>query len=166
MPAHGGFSIADYNAEKGTFGFQTGPVTVATLPALLTQFGALRGATENITLGVVHKEWQYAFDTLLSNVLPGDVNAQRERKWLGVYEDTTQFLDLVNAIENPGYLKKFTFEIPTADFSGGRLLPGKDEGNLANTEMAAFVTAFQTLAKSPYGGTPRVLSMTGVGRNV
>jgi hypothetical protein len=166
MPAHGGFSITDYNGEKSPFGFQTGPVTVATLPNVLSQFGALRGAVENIILGVVHKEWEYAFDTLLSNVWPGDVNAQRERKWLGVYEDTTQFLDLVNAIANPGYLKKFTFEIPTADFSGGRLLPGKDEGDLAEPTMAAFVTAFQTLAKSPYGGTPRILSMTGVGRNI
>lgn len=166
MPARAGFSIADYNGEHGVFGFQTGPVTALTIQDVLTKFGEMRARIENITLGVVHKEWQYAWDTLLSNVLPGDVNAQRERKWLGVYEDTTQFLDLVNAIENPGYLKKFTFEIPTADFSGGRLLAGKDEGNLANTDMANFVTTFQSFAKSPYGGVPRILSMTGVGRNV
>jgi len=166
MPAHGGFSILDYNGETSPFGFRTGPVTVATIADVLIKFGELRGRVENITLGVVHKEWQYAWDTLLSNVLPGDVNAQRERKWLGVYEDVTQFLDLVNAIENPGYLKKFTFEIPTADFSGGRLLPGKDEGNLANTDMANFVTTYQSFCKSPYGGAVRILSMTGVGRNL
>lgn len=164
MPAHGGFSIADYSAEIGTFGFQTGPVTALTLPGLLTQFGALRGAVENIILGVVQKEHQYAFDSKLTNVLPGDTNAQRERKWLVIYEDTTATLGV--GIDNPGYLKKFTAEIPTADFSDDRLLPGKDEADLANTTIAAFVTAFEALAKSPYGGTPRVLQMFGVGRNV
>lgn len=166
MPAHGGFSITDYNGEKSPFGYQTGPITAVTLPNVLTQTAALRGAVENIIVGVVNKEWQYAFDTPLTNVWPGDVNAQRERKWLVVYEDTSQFLDLANAIPNPGFLKKFTSEVPTADFSNGRLLPGKDEGDLAETTMAAFVTAFQNLAKSPYGGVPRVLSMTGVGRNL
>lgn len=164
MPAHGGFSIADYSAEIGTFGFQTGAITALNLPTVLTQFGALRGAVENIILGVVHKEHQYAWDSKLTNVLPGDVNAQRERKWLGIYEDSTATLGV--GIDNPGYLKKFTFEIPTADFSGDRLLPGKDEADLSEATMAAFVTAFQALAKSPYGGTPRVLQMFGVGRNV
>jgi len=166
MPAHGGYSITDYNGEKSPFGFGVGPITPATLPAVLSGFGNLRGAIENIIIGVVNKEWLYAFDTPLTNVWPGDVNAQRERKWLIIYEDSTQFLDLANAIPNPGYLKKFTGEIPTADFSGGRLLPGKDEGDLSETTMAAFVNQFQLLAKSPYGGTPRVLSMTGVGRNL
>lgn len=166
MPARGGFQIADYNNEKSDFTFITGPVTALTIQDVLVKFGEMRGRVENITLGVVHKEWQYAWNTLLSNVLPGDVNAQRERKWLGVYEDTTQFLDLVNAIENPGYLKKFTFEIPTADFSDGRLIAGSDQANFANTSISQFIATYESFAKSPYGGTPRVLSMTGVGRNL
>lgn len=169
MPAHGGFQIADYSNEKSVFGFQTGPVTALTLPGLLTQFGALRGAVEYIIDGVVHKEWQYAFDSLLTNVLPGDPTVQRERKWLGTYEDTTQ--NLAVGVPNPGYLKKFTFEIPTADFGpdegdNPRLLPNQDVADLASPTIAAFITAFQAIARSPYGGETRVLSMQGVGRNL
>jgi len=167
MAQKGGFTMWDYSGEKSAIGFNVGIITALTLPGTLTQFGAFRLGINNITLGTFYKEELEVFDTVLTNDLPGDVNAQRERKWLVVYEDTTQFFDApVNAIPNAGYLKRFTMEVPTADFSGGRLKPHSDEANFAETSIAAFQTSFEDIVKSPYGGATRIIGMTAVGRDL
>lgn len=166
MPASGYFSLTDRSGERSAVSFLTGPVTALTIAGLLTQFGALRDAIEDITLGVVAEEAQYAFRTKLSNDLPASDYAQRELKWLVTYEDNQQFLDLVNAIENPGWRKIFNMEIPTADPA---LLPdgiGTDEVNITTSPMSDFVTAFEAIARSPYGGTVNVLKIQLVGRNL
>lgn len=166
MAGFGSFTLIDHNREKSTVQFYTGNVTAASLPGLLTQFGALRAAVEGITLGVVSQESLKVFDTKLANVPPADANAQRERKWLVVYEDVTAFFDdPVNAIPNEGYRKVFTFEIPTAELTG-RLLPNSDEADLANAGVTAFITAFEAVARSPYGGAVNVLQLRAVGRNL
>lgn len=166
MAGYGSFTLIDHNREKSTVQFYTGNVTATSLPGLLTQFGALRTAIEGITLGVVAQESLKVFDTKLANVPPTDENAQRERKWLVTYEDTTAFFDdPVNAIPNEGYRKVFTFEIPTAELVG-RLLPNSDEADLADANIASFVSAFEAVARSPYGGAVNVLSLRAVGRNL
>lgn len=160
-----GFTLIDHSSEQGRVSLATGDVTAVSLPGLLTEVGALRGAIEGITLGVVSKESLLVFDTQLANAPPADENAQVERAWLVSYEDATAFFDdPVNAIPNAGYRKKFTLTIPTADIVG-RLLPGTDQADLTDTGIAAFVTAFETTARSPYGGAVNVLSITAVGRN-
>lgn len=165
--AGGYIQMVDYDGEKSAVSFNTGAVTAVSLPGLLTQFGALRSALEGITLGTVTEEAQYVFKTRLANTPPTDKFAQRENKWLVVYEDATPFFDApVNAIPNAGYRKVFTMEIPTADLS---LLPDDPQGSeldLAGTEAAAFVTAFEAIARSPYGGNVNVLKIQAVGRNL
>jgi hypothetical protein len=155
----------DYNREKSNMSFNTAAITGASLPGTLTQFGALRTAIQGIILGTVVEETLYVNRTRLDNVPASDPNAQRERKWLVIYEDNTQFFDVAEAIPNAGYKKLFNVEIGTANFGGGRLLANSDDADLTETSIAAFITAFEALAKSPYGGAANVVRIVGVGRN-
>lgn len=166
--AQGGyFSILDWDGESSAMSFNTGAVTAVSLPGLLTQFGALRTATEGMILGTISEEAQYVFKTKLSNTLPNDKNAQRERKWLVTYEDNLPFFDdPVNAIPNAGYRKVFNLEIPTADAALLPTTPPGDTLDITTGAPAAWVTAFEDIARSPYGGTVTVLSIELVGRNL
>lgn len=159
--------MLDYSREKKAFSVRTGDVTAVSLPGLLTEVGALRTAVENITLGVVSDEALVAFDTNLSNTPPASPLAQVESGWLVRFEDNLPFFDdPVNAIPNEGYGRIFTLTIPTAELAtAGRLLPNSDIADLTETGMAAFVTAFEATARSPYGGTVNVVEIRHVGRN-
>lgn len=165
MPGYGGMSVRDYNKELSMFRFYTGNITAVSLPGTLTEFGALRTAVDGIILGVIAKESLKVFDTIVSNAVPASVQAQREAKWLVVYEDTLPFFDdPVNAIPNEGYQKVFTLEIPTPDLS--LLQTNSEDMIIASGAGASFVTAFEAIARSPYGGTVNVLKITHVGRNL
>ena len=165
--ASGYFSIVDRSRERSAMSFLTGAVTAVSLPGLLTQFGTLRTATDAIILGVIQEEAQYVFKTKLSNSVPADPNAQRERKWLVTYEDITPFFDPgTDAIPNAGYRKVFNLEIPTADAA---LLPTDIETDFVSLAQAAigpWVTAYEAIARSPYGGSVNVLTIEMVGRNL
>lgn len=164
MVGHGSITLIDYDAEVAASSFYTGDVTAVSLPGLLTQFGALRTAIEGITLGVTRQEALKVFDTRLSNSKPSDKEAQRETKWLVVYEDNLPFFDdPVNAIPNAGYLKIFTMEIGTADLS--LLNTDSNTMNITSGAGATFKTAFEDIARSPYGGTVTVRQVQHVGRN-
>lgn len=165
MAQGGSFTIMDYNREDSTTSFNNAAITAASIAGYLTQFGALRTAIEGIILGTVSDERAYVFNTRLSNTAPTDENAQVERAWDVLYEDNQPFFDApVNAIPNAGYQKVFHMTIGTADLEG-RLLPGSDFADLTETSIAAFVTAFEAIARSPYGGTVNVLQIKAVGRN-
>lgn len=164
MTTTGSFTFLDYDREVSSMQVNTGDITALTIAGALTQWGSLRNALAGITLGTISNEALNVFNTRLSNSVPADESAQRERKWLVTYEDATQFFDApVNAIPNAGYGKKFSVEIPTADYDG-KLLTNTDQADLTNTDIAAFVDAFEDLCKSPYGGAVNVLQMTAVGR--
>lgn len=168
MPGFVNFSIRDYTKETSNVGIITGNVTAASIAGWLTQVGALRAAIEGLTLGIMAKETGKVFDTKLSNDAPTDPAAQREAVWIVSYEDNQQYFDApVNAIPNAGYKKIFTDTIPTADLDllasnpGGEL----DEIDLTAGPGAAYVTAFEAIARSPYGGTVNVISIKNGGRN-
>lgn len=162
----GSFTLMDYNREKASVGFNTAAITAVSIAGTLTQFGALRAAIEGITLGVVAAEALYVNRTKLSNVPPASVLAQRESKWLVVYEDTTEFFDdPVNSIPNAGYRGIFNVEIPTADLAGVTMVTNTDDADITVGPMATFVTAFEALVKSPYGGDVNVTRVIHVGRN-
>ena len=167
MPGRLSYSLLDYSREKGRLSIWTGEVTAVSLPGLLTEVGDLRTAIEGITLGVVSDESLKVFDTNLSNTPPASPLAQVESAWLVSYEDTTAFFDdPVNAIPNEGFGRVFNVTIPTADIAAaGRLQPNSDEADLTEAGMAAFVTAFETTARSPYGGEVNVISIRHVGRS-
>lgn len=102
-----------------------------------------------------------------------DVQASREGKWLCTFRDTTAYLDSGNLIQNPGYTKLFTLEIPTADRT---LLTGNsDLANLADGGVwEAFKTAMDANVRSPWnqaagaGVTPtqELIEVKYVGRNI
>lgn len=159
------FDLMDYSRETSGFSVNTGAVTAVSLPGLLTQIGTLRTALGNIVLGTITQEALSAFVTRLSNTPPASDLAQIEEGWYVQYEDVTQFFDdPVNAIPNAGFGKLFGFTIPTPDVTG-KLIANTDDANLADTDIAAFVTAFEALARSPYGGAVNVTKITLVGRN-
>lgn len=158
------FTMLDHNGEKSNFGVNIGVVTAATLPAQLAAVGTLRTAIEGITLGNVTREAMSVFETPLTAEKPANDLAQVETAWLIVYEDVSQYLDApANLVPNAGYHKLFTSQLATADISG-RLKPNSDEADLADTEMAAFVAAFEANVISPYGGEVEVREVRHVGR--
>lgn len=148
---HGSITLMDHDEEKSSFRFNFGPITVGTLVGFLSQFGALRTAVEGITLGVVTQE-QWVGDTTKFNAAPpADKVARRETKWLVRYQDTVNF-------------SVYTAEIPTAD-------PSLTEDNSEEVDItagapAAFVSAFEAIARSPEGNGVNVLGMRYVGRNL
>lgn len=160
-------SVKDYSKELSSSSVHVGGVTAVSLPGLLTDIAAYKAAVDAIIVGVIREDSLRAFATSNSTALPASAQAQRERKFMVTYTDDLPFFDdPVNAIPNAGFGKIFNFEIPTADFSLTGLFPtNTDEVDLAQTQIAAFVTAFEELARSPYGGTVEVLALTGVGRN-
>ena len=156
-------TIIDYNGEKTAFGVAVGNVTAASLPGLLTDIAALRAAVLNMILGNVDSDQLRAYRTPGSGFYPTDPNAQVERKWLVTYRDNQAFFDdPVNAIPNAGFGKYFNVEIGTADAT--LLTDNQEFLALDSTEGAAFVTAFEDMARSPYGGTTLVISIELVGR--
>lgn len=164
MPGELTFTMIDYNGEKSTMTIHTGEVTAVSLPGLLDEVGDLRAAIEGLTIGNVHKEALKVFDTVLENDAAGSPLAQRETGYLITYEDSLPFFDdPVNAIPNEGFGKKFTMFIATADLT--LLTGGSDKLPLNQAQAAAFVTAFEQTARSPYGGTVTVFEIRHVGRN-
>ena len=164
QPAYS-LSIRDWDKKIGNTQVLTGAVTAVSLPGLLTQIGNLRDAIEDLTIGVLANEAQTVFNTILSQDKPTSEFAQRGNKWLVSYHDNTAFFDApVNAIPNEGYLKPFSIEISCAD--NALLADNETFLPLDQTEAAAFVTAFETMARSPYGGVVIVDSIEQVNRNV
>lgn len=135
-------ALRDWSNELGRTKVHMGPITAGTIAGALTQMGALRTAIAGITSGVVASEQWVGDDTNLSNALPVSEEAQRETKWLVTYQGDTS-------------LKKFNITIPTAEFTG-RLIAGSDEADLSNTDIAAFVTAFEAIARTPDSDTETV----------
>lgn len=147
------FTYLDNSNEKSAVRIYNGPINAGTYAGYVTAYGALETALSAITLGTLAQRSVNTSTTIVSQTAPSDENAQRERKWLVTYQGDTS-------------LKKFQMEIPTADLSGTHLLPNTDLADLTDADIAAFVTAFETIARSPdsESETVTVLSMRHVGR--
>jgi hypothetical protein len=150
---YAGVSVLDYSEETSSTSFSIGAITAVSIAGFLTQFGNWKTALGNIILGTVSKDRWVGDATDISNTPPVDTNAQIELKWMVSYEGATT-------------KKRFRQELPTADTS--KLIPGTDMADLTDTDVAAYVTAFEAVAKSPDDDTEgvNVLDITLVGRNV
>jgi len=148
------FTMNDYSHERSRFEGFVGDITAVSIAGFLTNFGTLRTAVEGITLGVVKQEAWIGDRTLLSSVPPTDPLAQRENKWRVVYVGDTSG-------------KLYSLEIATAELAGGHLQAGSDFADLTETDMAAFVTSFEVIARTPDDDeeTVTVMSIQFVGRN-
>jgi len=148
-----GFSVLDYSNEKSRSKVNFGAVTAVNLAGVLAQIGDLRTAITNIILGTLANDRWVGDDTVLSNVAPASPNAQVELKFQFTYEGATSH-------------KKYRVEIPTADPS--KTIAGSDMVDLTDADVAAFITAFETLAKTPDNDAKgvNVLEARLVGRNI
>lgn len=158
MPAqhYGMFKIRDYSNETSTVKFYNGAITGASIAGYLTDFGNLRTAVQGITAGIVASESWVGDNTVLSQAAPATPVAQRENKWLVTYEGDTS-------------KKLYQMTVPAADITNAALfLPNSDDADLAAPAMAAFVTAFETIARTPDSDTETVTvkSIRYVGRNL
>lgn len=144
-------TLLDSSNEPTTTEVNIGPITALTIAAFLSQFGTYKTALQAITLGNLKADRWTGDATAYNATIPTDVNAQRERKFLVNYQDTTTFAP-------------YRLEIGTADLEG-RMIPGTDLVDLTNTEIAAWITAFEAMAQSPEGHAVNVLSIEAVGRN-
>lgn len=152
-------TIADYSREKSNMKVYNGAITALSLPGFLTDLAALEAATQALILGT-HQDTMWVGDkTQLASTFPTDPDAQRERKALVVYEGNTTH-------------DVFTLTIPavrTKTGAGATLLnAGSDEFNLAHALVSPWVTAFQTIGRSPNNDAENVtvISMRLVGRNI
>lgn len=132
---YGEFEILDYSETKSSFSFNFGAITAISLPGFLTDFGALRTALGNIIIGTVRRERWVGDETYLSNIPPIDPNAQREIFWRVEY------------VAGEGSNQGYQCDIATPDTS--LVLAGGDRVDFSNPAVAAFVTAFETIAVSP-----------------
>jgi hypothetical protein len=152
-PAHyGSLTYLDFSEEKSAFSFNFDAVTALNIAAFLADFGDLRNATNAIVLGsLVGDQWT-GDRTKYSAAPPVDVDAQRERKFLVIFEDTVN-LTLGRA------------EIPTADFAG-RLIAGTDLVDLTDADIVTWIAAYEVLCRSDDGNTVNVIRIEAVGRNI
>lgn len=158
------FTFEDYNFESSNSGVNIGPLTAANFTAKRAAINTLETAAQAITLGELRRtSINEVF--AISSAAVSSVNAQRERKWLVTMRDNTQFFDVANTINNPGYGNLFKGEWPTADLS---LLTGNsDTLDLTVTAVATFVTALEAVANSPTGGNECIVTkIEHVGRNL
>jgi hypothetical protein len=119
-------------AEKSSLKVWGATLTSGNIVAQLGLAAALWTAALDLTVGSqsATKVLAVSTDSAVVNTNP---LAQRENKWLVRYHDTAS--------------TKFSVEVPTADLS--LLDTGTEFLDLAGTEAAAFVTAFEAYAKSP-----------------
>lgn len=157
----------DYSQEKSTSQVGVGSVTAVSLPGLLSDIADYVAAVDAITIGTITFDSLQAYRTARGVTPPTDVNAQRERVFRVFYQDSLPFFDdPTNLIPNAGFGKQFHFDIPTANFELANLFPvNSDEADLDQAAIATFVTALETMARSPYGGTITVTKIIGTGRN-
>jgi hypothetical protein len=154
MASHyAGVTVLDYSEERSSTSFSIGAITAISIAGFLSAFGDWKSALGNIILGTVSKDRWVGDATDISNDPPVSANAQIELKWLVAYEANTT-------------KKRFRQELPTADPS--KTIAGTDKADMTDTDIAAYVTAFEAVAKSPDDDTEgvNVLDMTLVGRNV
>lgn len=155
MPISGGSTITmlDNSNEKSVVRVNAVELTAANIVAQEAAFAAFLAGVAGITLGVVTNTIEKAQDeTFINPTPPADENAQRERKWLVQYYDTTTG-------------ERNSFSLPTADLTGF-LLADSDKADLAVAAMATFVTAAEAYVRSPAGNPINILAIVHVGRNL
>ena len=165
--------IVDYSNERSAYRIPVGDITAVSIAGfltdagydastatldepehVLTESGALNDAIDDIILGDRSKEGWIGDDNVLTNEPSDDPLAQVEWAWLVTYKGNVS-------------QKLFQVSIATADPQGGHLQAHSDMADLANADMAAFVSAFEQIARTPDSTTETVtvVRIQLVGRN-
>lgn len=144
-------SYLDYGGERSTFGVWLPTLNAANIAAQTTLLGTLKTATDAIVLGNPSNYSIIASQVDLSGAPAGSVYAQRENKWL------VSFTDDVSGASG-------TTTIPTADLT--KLAANSDLADMADSDIIAFIAAFEAVAQSNTGHAVTVNKMRFVGRNL
>lgn len=151
--------LGDVSHESSPIEVYNGAITALSIGGYLTNLTALQSAVAGITIGTIRQQSWIGDLTTVSNAWPTDPAAHRENKLLVTYQD--------DVTEKP-----YTLTIPTIDFTKLVFIPmGGDNvyfsGANASTEIKAFVTAFETIGRSPDNdqNTVTVIGARYVGRN-
>lgn len=144
--------ITDYSNEKSSFGVTSVTVNAGNIAAQQTAAAALIGAIDDLTIGEVTKQTMNLV-ILDTPAIPTSPFAQRELKWLVQYQGASG--------------KMYSLEIAAPDITDN-VAPNTDIADLASTDWAAFVTAFEAFAREPDNGTGTVTVIGArlVGRNI
>lgn len=171
MPTRAYATIEDFSKETSTVQWWTEDLSATNYATLTQDIDEVKDAILTVIDGEVRVVgFTKTFPESSSEVT--DPNAQRESKWLISYRDTTQFLDALNTVANPGYLKLFSAEVATAD-KDLLTVAGSDDLDLTDGGVVeAFVTNWEANVRSPYNhvapaaqATINVERITIVGRN-
>jgi hypothetical protein len=148
------YTQVDYSKEKSSTTIHTADITAATFDAYNTESDQMRNAIDGITIGTMAEETIVSEKNDISAVYPTNVNAHRERKW------KVNYVGQVRA-------KKYFVTLPCADPTA-RLQTNSDFALLSQTEIAAFITRFESFAKCPddQSEAVTVVSIQLVGRNL
>jgi len=154
MPSEYVLSFEDYSTEKSTMRVVIDQLTAGNLAATEALLATLLSSIQAITLGAVRTETVKLRVDDVDAAAVTDPLAQREIKALVSYHDDTTG-------------KKYRIEIPTLDLVTIGMVAGSDLVNLADAQAAAFVAAFEAVAKDPDTGlnTVTVDTIRFVGRN-
>ena len=134
-------TFKDYTGEKSSARIPTIQVDAANLGQFLTDFGTYKSTMGAITIGNLNKELVSLYDTVISPDSATNPFAQRELKLKCNYRGDTSG-------------DEWFFTIPCPDLSALTFASGAD-GNSDYIDladggvMASFVTAFETIARSP-----------------
>lgn len=153
MPSYIQRSYRDWTGEVSGFELTTLALDGASYSALQTLYTALDDAIADLTSGQLAKSAYGNREVVSAD--NGPFGANRENKILVTYKgDTSE--------------KLFRTEIPCPSLVEANFIPGSDELAMTNGEVAALVSAFEDLARSPDNGTETVtiLSLRFVGRNL
>lgn len=143
----------DYDGERSTVNVPCDVLTSTGFTQFEIDVTALRTAISDISLGLaVGYKYGNEYQLLPAGQQSTNPLSQRELKWKVNCEDVVE-------------MKPWHFTIPAPD------LTHLDEANrgfadLTGTDMAAFVTAAETVVKSPYGNDCHIVSVELVGRNI
>jgi len=153
MATQNAFQVTDFSNEKSSFQVTSVTANAGNLAAQQTAAAALFAAIEDLTIGELTKQSMnlVIYDT---PAIPTSPYAQRELKWLVSYVG-----------DSSG--KIFQTEIAAPDITDN-VVGNSDIADLASTDWAAFVTAFESFVRSPDNGTETVtvLKAQVVGRNI
>lgn len=145
------FSLLDYSGESSRSKFEVTTINAGNLATVVSDLSDLGTAIDGISLMTLATQQTVLDSLFLSRAKPASVDAQREKKWLIRYEDTTTH-------------KIYRNEIPGADLS--LLATNSDMADLSLGAWTSFIAAFEAVVKSPDGNAVSFLDAQYVGKRL
>lgn len=176
MSTKGFVTTSDYSNETSTVSFWVQDVGATNYASVSQDVDEVKDAIIAFSLAQV-KQAGFTKSYPEASSPTTDPTAQRERKALVIYEDTTQYIDdPTNTVANPGFGKLFQLEVPAPrlfedDGVTSIIVAGTDLYDMGSTAVQAFVAGIEPNIRSPYNHTSTaptvaIRKIVHVGRNV